>query len=161
VARNHGLRLPPLRLSPALLCLGAVVALTIFAQTQPGQSALTRLGVIGPSQRYTELAFVGAQHLPTTLLRTSTRLHLPFIITDREGRAERYGWAVLNGISATATRKLATGETSLRPDQKAYVDPALTIGCTGSQTRVAIRLTSGQVIDFIAQCVGRSAARRR
>ena len=162
MVRNLGARLRPIRLNYRLIGLVVVVVgLTTFAQSRPGQSALRHLGVVGPAQRYTELAFVGAQHLPTTLPRAATALHLPFTITNREGRTQQYGWSILKRLSATMTQKLTAGEASLRDGQEAYVDPAVTISCTSYQTRVAVRLTSGQVIDFVARCSGRSPAMRR
>lgn len=155
--RGPGGRLWSIRLSSALVLLVAIVAVTTFAQSHAGQRTLTRLGLVGPAQRYTELAFVGAQHLPTQLQRSLTEVHLPFTITNREGRAQRYGWTIVKRTGTTTTRQLAIGAMSLRDGQQAYLDPEVAVSCTASETRIDIRLTSGEVIDFVVQCTGRAS----
>lgn len=155
MANRSGTRLRSTRPNSALIFLAVVVVgLTILAQSGAGQSSLSRLGVVSPSQRYTELAFVGAQHLPTRLPRAPTRLRLAFTITNREGRAKRYGWTIFERMGATETHQLMTGETSLGESRQAYLDPAVTFHCTSDQANVDVRLSSGEVIDFIVQCSG-------
>jgi hypothetical protein len=147
-------RLPSIQLSSALVVLAVVVALTTFAESHAGQVALTRLGVVGPSDRYTELAFVAAQHLPPHLPRTPTAIHLPFTITNHEHQSESYSWKIV--ATGTATQQLASGEVLVREGQQAYLDPRITLTCSSSRTRVNIRLSSGEYIDFLAQCAGGS-----
>jgi hypothetical protein len=137
-----------------MMLVVAVAGLTIFAQSGAGQTTLRRLGVVGPAQRYTELAFVGAQHLPAELPRAPTMVHLAFTITNREGRARSYHWTIFEHASATETRQLMTGQTSVREGQEAYLDPAVTFACTSDQADIDVRLSSGEVIDFIVQCSG-------
>jgi hypothetical protein len=148
-------RLGSARRNSALILLAVVViGLTSFAQTQAGQTALHQLGVVGPSERYTELAFVGAQHLPAQVPRAGVAAHLAFTIVNRAGRARSYAWTVLERMSATETRQLMAGETSLRDGQRAYLDPKVTLSCISGEARVDVRLTSGELIDFIVKCSG-------
>ncbi len=153
---DDGLRLR--RPYGALVLVAVAIVLVSLAETQTGQRLLTRIGVIGPSQGYTELAFVGAQHLPTQLL-PSSRIHVPFTITNRQGKAMDYTWTIFE-VTAAGSKSLLVGETTLKTGQVAQLDPKVIVTCTSSPTRVEVRLNSGPLVNFIVQCISGAAQPR-
>jgi hypothetical protein len=133
-----------------VVALALVAFLSLFAQSHAGQRALTRLGIVGHSARYTALAFAQPLQLPAHLPRTPTPVDASFTITNRQGRAETYRWKV--SANGAADQVLASGEVSLGAGQRAYVDPPLILTCSSAHMSVDVRLASGEYIDFLAQC---------
>jgi hypothetical protein len=143
----------------AAAAVAAIVVLTLLAQSGSGQSALAAVGVAGAPAHYTALAFVQPLRLPVRLARTRTVVDGAFEITNREGRSEHYGWTVL--ASGATVRTLARGTVSLAPGRQAYLNPRLTITCDSRQATVAVRLSSGQQIDFLSRCATPARTGRR
>jgi hypothetical protein len=140
----------PTQGTTAAAALAIIVAMTLFAQSRAGQSALARVGIVGHPARYTELAFAQPLHLPTRLPRIATTVSGAFTITNHQGQAERYRWAVVS--NGAVEYVLASGEVSLATGQRAYLDPPLTVICSSERISIEVRLTSGEQIDFLSRC---------
>lgn len=134
----------------ACALLAAVTILAIVAQSGFGQRELRRLGVVGPRDQFTELAFVAPARLPNTLSARGATLHVPFTVTSHERGVTTYTWQIA-GAPARGARGNA-GLISLRPGQQTYLDPVITLGCS-ARTQISVTLGSGQRISFWAACI--------
>ena len=149
------MHLKSLRVPAAAATLGVALVLAMLAQSGTGQGVLRSLGIVAGPERFTELAFAEPLALPSELPAMSTASGAPFVITDREGRTERYSWRVVE--RASQIRALASSTVTLGPGQASYINPPLVFGCTGPRVEVDVLLSSGEHIGFAAQCKTRAA----
>jgi hypothetical protein len=133
----------------ATLALALAAGLTTFAQSKPGHRALRSVGVVGEPARYTELAFVAPAQLPTRLRRATQTLHVPFTIANHEHAAVSYKWTV--SVSGSRTEVASSGVVPVSAGRQATVDPFVRVRCD-QRTRVTVRLSSGEHIDFWVTC---------
>jgi hypothetical protein len=124
--------------------------MTTLAESKVGQKALRNIGVVQTRAAFTELAFANPTSLVKTLRPQPSVLNIPFVITDDGNAARSYDWEIL--LTSPQTRTIATGTVELAARQQAYLDPLIRLGCSG-RTRVSVRLSSGEQIDFWATCV--------
>jgi hypothetical protein len=139
------------QLITASAVLVLIASATTFAQSRTGQRALADVGVGSVPNRYTELAFASPARLPSRVHRTSRRLHTPFTITNRERAARTYHWEIV--ATDVHTQMLNAGAAYVAQGQRVYLDPVTRVGCS-RRTRITVGLSSGQHIDYWADCVG-------
>jgi hypothetical protein len=149
------LRIKPKQLISAAGALAVTAALTAFAQSGAGQTALRRIGVVSSPVAYTELGFVTPLSLPRTLRRQPATTYLPFQVTNREHQARTYRWEIV--VTDSSSRVARTGVVTLRQGAEAYLDPWIRLGCS-RRTRITVALSSGESLNLWASCVGVSKA---
>jgi hypothetical protein len=146
------------RNSRQLAIAAAVVAILILAvgaaQTAAGQSILRGAGLMGHADRYTELAFEHPEQLPQRLPAGRSFLRLPFTLHNAEGAARDYRWTAV-ARTGSGTTELAHDQTRLADGARTIVRPRFAVNCSGSRTRVEIRLAGrSEAIGMWASCVG-------
>jgi hypothetical protein len=146
------LRLTIRQLITASVVLVLVAGATTLAQSKTGQRALAHVGVGSAPTRYTELAFASPATIPSTLHRIPRSLHAAFTITNRERGVATYHWEIT--ATDVRTRVLHTGDVYVGQGDRVYLNPMIKLGCS-RRTRITVRLSSGQHIDFWADCGGR------
>jgi len=144
------LRRKPGQLIAAVAALVLVASATTFAQTSAGQRALGDIGVGGQPSRYTELAFANPSRLPKALHRAPSRVPVEFTITNHGPTETAYRWQVR--VMQPVARVLSAGEVYVPRGYGVSVAPAIVLGCS-SRTQIAVLLSSGERIDYWADCL--------
>jgi hypothetical protein len=152
------LRIKHKQLISAAVAVAVIAALITLAQDHVGQTALRKIGVVGSPAHYSELAFVDPAHLPDTLRPTPSPMHIAFTVTNHVSASQTYGWEI--DATGASSRVLASGTLEVAHGRQAYLDPEIILGCS-RRTRVTVRLTSGDSIDFWAKCLRQPKRGRR
>jgi hypothetical protein len=108
----------------------------------------------GGDGSYSELAFAKPDALPHGLPRASTRIEMPFELTNRTGAKQDYRWSIV-AITGGRTTELAHGAAQIPAAARATIDPRASYACrTGGRVRIEARADGGrETIGFWARCV--------
>ena len=97
---------------------------------------------------YTQLGFTDAAALPASAVRGQA-IHVPFVITNDEGKPLTYRYVVASG-SGTEMTQLRSGASEVAAGASWDVDAVVTPQCATSPCRVQVSLPGqDEKIDFI------------
>lgn len=137
------------------LVVGCVAALAGIAQSSPGHSLLSQVGLLQPPAKYTELSFSHPQSLPQHLGARKATIKVSFVVHNLDGSARAYEWAVLLH-QVGGVHRVANGRLRVASGQAAVVTKPVSITCLRGQVQLIVSLKSpAESIDTWTSCHSR------
>jgi hypothetical protein len=159
-ARKLALRAAPLARKNLILPARNVVILTAlvilcagFAQTSPGHSVLSGMGLYQPPVSYTELTFDAPGDLPSALPSPGAPVNVSFNIHNVSGAARVYQWSVVLANNGHNGSQEASGTVTAPAQGRVTVTRSVATTCTGGRLQVLVRLASpAESVEFWVTC---------
>ena len=141
----------PARNLVILITLAA--ACTGLAQTGPGHTVLSGLGLYKPPASYTELTFAAPGHLPGALPSPDSPVDVSFNIHNVSGAARVYQWTVVLAKNGKNGHAKAAGTGTAPAQGRVTVTRSVSTTCTRGRLQVLVRLASpAESVDFWVTC---------
>lgn len=130
----------------AIVCVG-------FAQTGPGHSVLSGMGLYQPPVVYTELTFAAPDNLPGTLATAHSPVDVSFDIHNVSGASRAYHWFITVAKNGHNGRQAAAGTVTAAAQGRVTVTRSVTAACTSGRLQFVVRLASpAESVEFWVTC---------
>jgi hypothetical protein len=159
-AKKLALRVPPLArknlVLPArnvVILMALVILCAGFAQTGPGHSVLSGMGLYQPPVSYTELTFAAPGDLPSALPSPGAPVNVSFNIHNVSGAARVYQWSVVLANNGHNGSQEASGTVTAPAQGRVTVTRSVATTCTAGRLQVLVRLASpAESVEFWVTC---------
>jgi hypothetical protein len=156
-ARRH--LVLPARNVVALLAL--VVLCVGLAQTGPGHSVLSGMGLYQPPASYTELTLAAPDNLPSALPSVGSPVNVAFDIHNVSGAARVYQWSIALAKNGHNASQKASGTVTAPAQGRIAVRRSVAASCTGGRLQVQVRLARpAESVEFWVTCAAASRGSR-
>jgi hypothetical protein len=139
----------------AVVLVAVIVLAAGMAQTSAGHAMLRATGLFEEPTRYTSLAFLHSQPLPTQLAAKRANVNVSFVIHNANGTPRDYQWSVLL-VQGQRTRSTAIGTIHIAPGRGAAITRSVAINCARGKVRIVVSLAlPAESIDAWTACRSR------
>jgi hypothetical protein len=136
-----------------VILLVLVVLCAGLAQTSPGHTVLSDMGLYEPPVSYTELTLAEPGDLPSALPSPDSPVNVSFDIHNVSGAARHYQWSVVLAKNGQNGRQEGSGAVTAPAQGRVTVTRTVRATCTGGRLQVLVRLVSpAESVDFWVTC---------